>query len=303
MKTIVTHISPDWDAIGSVWLIKKFLPGWQDAKVEFVPAGERKGNSVFKSTNPDDPNDPMEKIGDIEVLQVDTGMGPLDHHQTPDHKICGTSRTWDYVKKMFEKAGDDLKPEHVEAIDRIVKIITEIDHFQEVYWSEPTSDRYEFSLVGVLEGLKYAKPGNDQYYIDFGIECLGALIHEFESRIWAEKEIKEKGVEFEVSKGKALGIETINEQVLKLGQKMGYILVVKKDPRRGNVAIKTLPEKENEPGINLSSAYENFKKIDPDATWFLHVSKKMLLNGSAKNPKMRPTKLKLSDIIKVLERV
>jgi hypothetical protein len=43
--------------------------------------------------------------------------------------------------------------------------------------------------------------------------------------------------------------------------------------------------------------------MDPNATWFLHVGKKMLLNGTVKNPKMIPTKLRLSDIIRVLEKV
>jgi len=41
MKIIVTHTSPDLDAIVSVWLVKKFLPGWQDVKFEFVSAGDR----------------------------------------------------------------------------------------------------------------------------------------------------------------------------------------------------------------------------------------------------------------------
>jgi hypothetical protein len=48
-------------------------------------------------------------------------------------------------------------------------------------------------------------------------------------------------------------------------------------------------------------AYEQMRKMDPDATWFLHVGKKMLLNGSTKNPDMKPTKLSLPEIIKVLE--
>ena len=44
MKVVVTHSSPDLDAITSVWLIKRFLPGWEDANIQFVPAGERIGN-------------------------------------------------------------------------------------------------------------------------------------------------------------------------------------------------------------------------------------------------------------------
>jgi histidine triad (HIT) family protein len=42
-------------------------------------------------------------------------------------------------------------------------------------------------------------------------------------------------------------------------------------------------------------------KMDPQATWFLHVSGKMLLNGTSKNPTMKPTNLSLSDIIEVLK--
>ena len=41
MKYIVTHTSPDMDAIASVWLLKKFLGGWDKAEVKFVPAGDR----------------------------------------------------------------------------------------------------------------------------------------------------------------------------------------------------------------------------------------------------------------------
>ena len=74
-------------------------------------------------------------------------------------------------------------------------------------------------------------------------------------------------------------------------------MVVRKDPRKGYVRIKARPESK----VDLTLVFEKLSKMDPDATWFLHISKKMLLNGSVKNPKMRPTKLKLGDIIKVLE--
>src|SRR5216683_3047798 len=112
MKIIVTHASPDWDAITSVWLIKKYLSGWQDAAVEFVPAGERLKNYELyppghkRITNYGD--NPIEKIGDDEVIHVDTGLGPLDHHQTSSDQICGASLTWDYVQTELGRKGDAL---------------------------------------------------------------------------------------------------------------------------------------------------------------------------------------------------
>ena len=301
MKIIVTHMAPDWDAITSVWLLKKYLSGWQDAEVRFVPAGQKLGLNDTKVVSRE--GDPIEKVDGGEMIHVDTGLGPLDHHQTQDQTVCAASRTWEYVLAQFETSNDKMTSEHKEAVSRIVKVVVDIDHFKEVFWYNAASDIYEFSLIGVLEGLKYEKQGQDNKALDFGIICLNALVSEFENRIWAEKEIKEKGILFETSFGKGIGFETLNDTVLKLAQKMGYLLVVRKDPRKGYVRIKTLPAREGNPGLDLTPVYKQLKAMDPDATWFLHVSKKMLLNGTPKNPKMIPTKLSLKEIISVLEKM
>lgn len=296
MKIIVTHTSPDMDAITSVWLIKKFLPNWQDAKVEFVPAGERIGYDVEKAKKL---TDPIEIVGESEYINVDTGLGPLDHHQLSDDTVCGASRTLDYVKGNLS----NMNKERLEALDRMIKVVVDIDHFKEVFWKDTTEDYHEFSLVSILDGLKLKNPNNDLYYLSFISEALDGVFHEFENRIWAEREIKEKGVEFETRFGRGIGFDSINDEVIKLSQKMGYVLVARKDARKGYLRIKARPNQNGEKKVDLTLAYEKFKKMDPDATWFLHVSKKMLLNGSVKNPKMRPTRLKLGDIIKVLETV
>ena len=302
MKIIITHASPDWDAITSVWIIKRFLPNWENAKVMFVPAGTRIKNS--KLITPDnDMNHAIERIGEDEVIHVDTGLGPLDHHQTNDVQVCGASRSWDYVKQQHE--GGDKWLLRADAIERIVAIIVAIDHFQEVYWENPSADHYEFSLLGILEGLKYQKPGDDDFYVVFGMECLEALLYDFENRAWAEKEIKEKGVIFETRFGKGIGMETMNDTVLKLAQKMGYSIVIRKDPRSGFVRIKTLPVKigEEKKNVDFTLVSEQLKKMDPSATWYLHVSKKMLLNGTTKNPTMVPTRLSLRSIIDVVKNI
>ncbi len=301
MKVIVTHTSPDLDAISSIWLIKRFLPGWEDAQVKYVPAGERT-NGKWKMENG---KSPIETIGEDEVIHVDTGLGPLDHHQTSDDTVCAASLTWDYIKiqnSELRAQGSDKIKSKKEATDRIVKVIVDIDHFKEVFWKDPTADYYEFHLMGILDGLKLLKPDQDQYYVDYTMEAMDALLHQFENRIWAEKEIKENGRVFQTRFGKGIGFETINDTVIKLSQKMGYPVVVRKDPRKGYVRIKVLPKSKGQ-DIDLTLVYEQLKKMDPSATWFLHVSKKMLLNGTPKNPKMIPTKLSLSDIIKVLEKI
>lgn len=328
MKYIVTHTSPDWDAIGSVWIVKKYFSGWQDAEVLYVPAGTRVLNSKYKILPGSDlkqvTDDVFEKIGEDEYMHVDTGLGPLDHHQTNDQSVCGASRCWSYINEVKisplrssssagqaknenrntdegnKKESTWLTEEHQEAVSRIVKILVQIDHFREIFWGDPVEDYQEFSLIGILDGLKLEVPNQDKVYMKFGMECLNALVTEFENRIWAEKEIKESGKEFTSRWGKSIGFETLNDTVIKLSQKMGYNLVLRKDPNKGYVRIKLRPTVTPDTKQDLTLAYENLQKIDTEATWYLHVGKKMLLNGTPKNPKMISTKLTLDELIKVL---
>lgn len=298
MKIIVAHNAPDLDAITSIWLIRRFLPGWDSAELQFVPAGTRlerakPGNQVVE---------PIEKYGDDEIIHVDTGLGPLDHHQTSSDKVCGASLTWDYVRNNSQMFKDDSNNEKIiekeQAISRIVEVVVQVDHFKEVFWPDPNADYFEFFLTGIIDGIKLSKPGDDKYCAEFTMSCLDYILNNFENRIWAEEEIRTNSSEFVSLWGKGLGLETINDDVIKLAQKSGYAVVVRRDPRKGYVRIKASPASD----ADLTNTYEQLKKMDPEATWFLHASKKMLLNGTPKNPKMRPTKLALNDIISVLKK-
>lgn len=319
MKIVVTHTAPDLDAITSVWLLKKFLPGWEDAQVEFVPAGtHREGSS------PERLIEPIEVLGKESILHVDTGLGPLDHHQTSDLSVCAASLTWEFVKvQSFGRAQDKNSEfrvrstqrinDKMQAIERMVKVVVLYDHFQEVFFENSVGDYHEFSFYGIIEGIKLQKAGDDHAILGLGMTCLDALLHNFENRVWAEKEIAENGKEFTTKWGKGIAFETINDDVIKLSQKMGYMVVVRKDPRKGYVRIKARPTEKIESSklkvengkqqteVDLTDVYNKLKALDPEATWFLHISKKMLLNGTAKNPKMIPSKLSLDDIIQVLK--
>ncbi len=61
MKTIVTHLSPDLDAIASCWLIKKYLTDWDSAEIRLVPAGT--------TLNNEPPDDNKEIIHGKQALQ------------------------------------------------------------------------------------------------------------------------------------------------------------------------------------------------------------------------------------------
>ncbi len=74
-KIIVTHISPDFDGIPAIWLLRKFHPEFKSARVELVPAGDNTFGNQPVDSDPD-------------VLHVDVGGGKFDHHKTNEF-TCG----------------------------------------------------------------------------------------------------------------------------------------------------------------------------------------------------------------------
>ncbi len=313
MRRIVTHKSSDLDAITSVWLIKRFLTNWDSASVEFVNAGDKLEGEYQNA------GEAIEIIDGIETITVDTGMGALDHHQTADNNCCGASLALDFVLTHSDSSliKHDVRRD---AVKRIVELVIDDDHFQEVYYPDSSHDIYEFGLVAIIQGFKLENQKDDGALVEFMMVCLDSVLQNLEKKIWAENEIKEKGVEFDSKWGKAMAVETINDEVLKLAQMQGYKLAVRKDPNGGFVRIKAIPDvrsKNYEVGIkgedakkeqeliktiDLTQAYEKLKEMDSEASWFLHASKRMLLNGSSKNPEMKGTKLTLPEVIEVLSK-
>lgn len=278
MKKIVTHINPDLDAVVSVWLIKRFLPGWQEAMVDFCqPQSTIDGKPV--DSNPD-------------ILHVDVGEGRLDHHQlkevTSAAELC-----FNYLKQ--QRKGQLLKELDEKALVQIIKVVTEVDNARDLNWPETKTIRPNFYLHNLIAGIR-GIAGSDEEAINFGLKGMDAVFHQIKKSLDAQEELKE-GIEFETRWGKAIAIETGNDNVLWEGEKKGYCLVVRKDPETGGVRIYARYDKR----ADLTKAYNKFKKMDPVSEWYLHQSKKLLLNMSS-GKEMRPTKLSLEEIIKVLKK-
>ncbi len=272
MKTIVTHIGPDCDAITSVWLVKTFLPGWEEAAYAFVPAGTTLGKLP-----PDD---------NPEIIHVDTGFGKFDHHQT-NEDICAATRVYETIT-IYK--GKDA------ALERIITLVNDVDHFREVFYPNPTADFWDFGMVAAIDGWRLIYPDHPIKIVEMGMDMLDGIYKSFQNKIWAEKELKEKGVEFKTKWGKGIGFETPNDEVVRLAQKSGYKVAVRKDPKKGYLRVKSFPD----PTIDLEPVYDRLKAEEPDATWFLHASHHMVLNGSSKNPDMRPTKKTLQQVIDLI---
>lgn len=274
MKTIVTHIGPDLDAITSTWLVKTFFPGWEEAALAFVPAG-----TTLNKMPPD---------SDPEILHVDTGFGRFDHHQT-DADTCASMLVYDDIKK-----NQGIDP----VLERMMAVINDVDHFREVFYPNAAADYWEFWLVGQIDGWRQMYADNPIKIMELGFESLDGIYKVMLNKIWAEKEM-EKAQLFETKWGKGMGFETVNDEVIHQAQKRGVSVVIRKDPKKGYVRIKSLPKEE----IDFTKLYERLKADEPESTWFLHASRHMVLNGSAKNPDMKPSKKTLAELINVIVEV
>lgn len=254
--------------------MRTFDNEWHEAGVAFVSAG-----TTLDGKDPD---------SDPEITHVDTGRGRFDHHQLTD-RTCAAKIVYQYLAEKYEYIAED------EALARLVEVIVDDDHFEECDWPEANSDRYSFMFGDILDGLKRLNMVTDQGLIDLGSTCLDGIYHSLKLKIGAEKELEE-GIEFETKWGKAIGVESKNDEVITVGLKGEYVLVVRKDPE-GMIRIKTKPRS----SADLTEVWERVRAKEPDKTWFLHMSKKMLLNGSYKNPEHVRSELGLREIIGIIQ--
>jgi hypothetical protein len=275
MKTLVTHRSPDLDAVTSMWLIVRTMHGWEDPKYEFVAAGK-----TLNEMSPDE---------DKNIIHVDTGLGLIDHHQLSE-RTSATRIVLDYVKE-----NGFIRKSNLEPLERIADVVTIYDNFGEAHFPDPTNDIYSFMLNDIINGLKVINQDDEKTVLET-FHLLDAIVLILKNKISAEEEMK-KGMTFETKYGKSLILETKNDETMKQALKMGYSFVARKDPDKGFMRIKTTPA----PEYDLTPLYEKIVKKDKKGTWFLHSSKNMLLNGTYKNTDMVATPLTLAQLIDILK--
>ncbi|OGK14951.1 hypothetical protein A2690_04615 [Candidatus Roizmanbacteria bacterium RIFCSPHIGHO2_01_FULL_39_12b] len=277
MKTVVTHLSPDLDAICAVWLIKKYLKGWEDASVDCVPTGSTLNGQKVDS--------------DDDIIHVDTGYGKFDHHDTSDY-VSAARLVFDDLKKKKQISRHDL-----ESVDRLVEIVTFSDHFQQVFFPNPDDDYYLMFASDLIHHFK-SHSKTDLELFEFGNNILDATLYGIRQKIRAEVDIDE-GYVFKSSYGRSIGLNCGNSQSMVLAQKRGYMLVIQKNPSRHFVKIKLHPSAKK----NLKKVYGKLLKKDARAMWIYHPSGKMIINGSAHNPHVIASKLSLDSLVDIVKKV
>lgn len=285
-RAIVAHHDPDLDAIGAVWLLKRFdSQRYATAKVLFVNPGETLSYSEAEAHG----------LQLHQVTHVDTGLGEFDHHQADRAKqqICASSLVYEYLLKLQPELAKDA------ALKLLVDHITEIDHFLEIHWPQADSPRYALQLHALLEGYGSVDPHNDDSQLHFGMTALDSAYAYLRAYVEAHEELKE-GKQLTLQNNvKGLALLSKNNRVIQEAQKAGFGLVIMKHPEQGYVRIKVRPDVP----IDLTALDKEIHKHDNVGTWFLHGSGKMLLNGSSKHRNQTPSPLKLEDVVAFVEKL
>lgn len=287
---IVTHKSPDLDAIGSVWLLRRFRPELTDAYVTFVPAG---------STLPEDAIADIEKaieqkIDRHAIIHTDTGLGEFDHHQ-PERAGERYSATR-LVHLDLIAHNPDLRRD--EALEKLVNFIHLADHFKEITWPEYKEWRSLFYLTDIIDGAKYSGGYDDYELLLWASTLLDAMYSRLQHELKADRELQRNAKWLTVGKYQVCAVSSANHQTERRALRLGADLMLRQDPMVGNVRIKARPDCD----IDLTALYEAILLEDKVGEWFLHNSKKMLLNGGQKGPQFKPTSLSLTKILRLWER-
>ncbi len=275
MKIIVTHQSPDLDALASVWLVRRFRRGWREAKIEFVASG-----TTLDKQLPD---------VDSNIMHVDTGFGLFDHHQNSDF-TCATKKIFEFLCKKKYIKDTELAP-----LERIVAVVNRYDHFKEVFRSDAHDDMNDFSLAYIIMGLR-ANPDLSQKLVELTEISLDGIFHYMKNKVNAEKVIK-KAHKIETYWGRTLVMETDNDFAMKLAFCHDYDMAIRYSPHYRNVSIKVHPRSTKK----LKKLHEKIIKGDPEAQWFYHASGRMLLNASTSATKYLTTRYTLQELVKIIK--
>lgn len=283
-RLLVTHHAPDLDAVGAVWLFKRFdAQHFADAKVAFVDPGAT--ISLEEA----------EEFGCQlhEVTHVDTGLGEFDHHQADrgQQRLSAALLVYQHLCKLHPDLADDVP------LQQLVEFVTESDHFGEVHWPDAAHPRYMFMITHLIRGLESLELHNDESQLYFGMTCLDSALVELRLHHQAEQTIATEGREFTAGGHRCIAIESSNDSVIKLAQLKGYELVIRKDPEEGNIRIKVRPDAT----FDLRAIADKILAMDHQGSWYYHPSGKMFINGSSKKRSQTPSPLTLSQVQQVIE--
>lgn len=269
MKTLVTHLRPHLDDICALWLLKRYLPEDKDAALDFIATNEKGG---------DVKNDP-------DFVYIGIGRGKYDEHKG-DIGDCATTLVWKDIRDRIT-----LDDRERRAVGKVVSWVLLEDT------GKLNAEPYRFfSVPAMIEGYFDSKGRDSHATTMFGFEILDSLIVAQRNEVLIEEDWKSR-IEFDSRYGRAVAVVGNARQIDAYGYSHGFPLVVVMSPE-GNYHTARANASSD---IDLTPAWEKLKQVDPEASWYFHHSKKMLICGGDHAPLAHTSKLTLEQFMDVLK--
>lgn len=258
---IVGHLSPDLDCLAAIWILLRF-GGVPNAELQFVPAGE---------TFDRQPSDSVDHI-----IHVDTGGGRFDHHQRRQQQLCAA--------ELVRRA---VAPQDI-ALERLTSQVNLIDHARD------RSTEF-FSIQTLVSGYNALFPNQPHQVAKAMLANLDAWYEQENRQIRLEQAFAQR-IEFETQWGLGIAMESVDGGSSRLAFKHGAILYAYRDTQ-GWMGVAAQARSE----VDLSLVYHSLQHVDPEADWYLHQNRRLLLCGTAKAPVRTPSRLSLLELVRVIQ--
>lgn len=283
MKKIITHLSPHLDEIVGIWLIKTFDPEWKDAEVD------------FKATNPQGGEVDLANVDkNPDVIHLGLGRSKFDEHRLGKEAAaqdCAATLVWKDLKaRGLVKVDQDRE----KGIEKLLEFILKEDTGElknEEHWLG------DFSIEALWAGFSQFNRGDSEKKLAYGLPLTDYMVTYLANIAGSERELESLGQKFESKWGPAVAIESDRGSVSNVAYRQGIVLLVGISPKLGyhRFTGKTGTD------VDLTEVYEELKKVDPEAEWYLHQSKRMLLSGSHSAPNVKISKLPLEKMIELVK--
>jgi hypothetical protein len=288
-KKIITHTSPDFDAIAFLWLMVRFASGFDDAAIEFMPLNAIDEEKLATADAVGD----MGKIYDPENLRFD------HHHLSGNQSIttCAAMQTFEWL--LFE--GYDL-----EYLWPLIKEIHQGDlaktplvgiHSQLFGWKSSAKEA----------GIEYS----DEEIYSYGAHILSQIEFWLKRKAESRKELEKKvvwkspdnsvwaiiggstSVSFAAYEEGARIIVFEGEPIVLNDGSITYPVGASRSPEWGQPHLGEIVE------TILASDYSpNIK--DELSAWFRHNAGFFAGRGTPKAPNGNPLKVRIEEIAKVI---
>lgn len=303
MSMIVGHISPDWDCLTALWLLRRFDPALENATIKLVNAG-----------NPD-----AAILAEADAV-VDTGRvcnyttKRYDHHQMDDpNSTCAALLVYEHLLQMNNTlsylaplvylvfAGDTGKSEADESRKTgIHAILSQMKHDQ---YNDETIMQHCFPILDAIETQLELSLKN---VLLFGYDV---YIKRYQER---QNALIEQGIEpyvvYRSKDSRVIALQNAPQQATQIAFEQGASLVVWANYPENAIGINRARGIDTHLGDLIDGLqdfirpFKFYQSMHSElSTWYRHAAGFFAGRGTAKAPREDPVVIELAELAQLID--